>query len=106
MAVGTTDETGVFQLTTYELNDGAVPGTHVVTVRKLSLQPGPSYEASPDGSIDSAAIERAMQETALRLQQAERAGSAVPAKYADHKTSDLRFTVKAGENYCEIALAD
>jgi hypothetical protein len=105
-AVGTTDEKGRFRLTTFETDDGAVPGTHVVTVSKLSIQPGPSYEAAGDGRIDSAAIERAMQETAQRLEQAEKAGSGLPPKYANHNTSDLRFEVIAGENEFEIKLVD
>jgi hypothetical protein len=106
LAVGLTDEAGSFRLTTFEPNDGAIPGTHVVTVRKLAPQSGPSYTASSDGRIDSAAIERAMQEAALRLEQAERTGSGLPAKYADHKTSDLRCEVVDGENNFAIELVD
>jgi hypothetical protein len=87
-------------------DDGAVSGTHVVTVSKLAVQPGPSYQPASDGKIDSAAIERAMQETAVRLQQAEHASSGLPAKYADHNTSDLRVEVTAGENEVEIKLVD
>jgi len=34
-AYGRTDADGRFRLTTYETNDGAVPGKHVVTIKKV-----------------------------------------------------------------------
>jgi hypothetical protein len=105
-AVGTTDAAGQFRLTTFEPDDGAIPGTHVVTVRKIAVQPGPSYEVPSDGTTDSAAIDRAMQEAALRVEAAEKAGSGLPAKYADHNTSDLRLEVVPGENNFQIELKD
>jgi hypothetical protein len=105
-AVGRTDEAGKFQLTTFEPNDGAIPGTHVVTVSKTESPPGPSYVASPDGRIDPAAIERAMREAAIQIEQAEKAGSGLPDKYADHSKSDLRLEVVSGPNHFEIELKD
>jgi hypothetical protein len=105
-AVGTTDEAGKFQLTTFEPNDGAIPGTHVVTVSKTESPPAPSYQASPDGRIDPAAVERAMREAALRLEQAEKTGSGLPGKYANHATSDLRLEVVEEPNHFEIELKD
>jgi hypothetical protein len=105
-AVGTTDAQGNFQLTTFESNDGAIPGMHVVTVRKLALQAGPSYTLPAGNQPDPAAIEQAMQEAAQRLERAEKSGSELPAKYGAHRTSDLRCEVKAGENYCELTLVD
>ena len=105
-AVGTTDDAGRFSLTTYEPDDGAVIGTHVVTVQKISVQPGPTYAMPDDGKIDNAAIERAMQEAAMRVEAAEKAGSELPAKYANHDTSDLRLEVVDGENDFKIELID
>jgi hypothetical protein len=106
LAVGTTDDAGRFSLTTYEPDDGAVLGTHVVTVQKLAMQPGPSYEVPGDGKFDNAAIERAMQEAAMRVEAAEKAGSELPARYANHNTSDLRLEVVEGENDFKIELGD
>ena len=104
LAVGTTDDAGNFSLTTYESDDGAVLGTHVVTVHKLTMQAGPSYDVPSDGKIDPAAIERAMQEAALRIEAAEKGGSELPARYANHNTSDLRLEVVEGENEFKIEL--
>jgi hypothetical protein len=106
LAVGTTDEAGHFSLTTYEPEDGAVVGTHTVTVQKLSVQAGPTYSVPSDGNIDPAAIERAMQETAMRLEAAEKAGSELPAKYSNHNTSDLQLEVVEGENEFKIELKE
>lgn len=39
MATGTTDASGRFQLSTFQLGDGALPGTHRVTVAKTSVDP-------------------------------------------------------------------
>src|SRR5262245_55739232 len=38
-AFGTTDAAGDFQLTTFEPNDGAVIGTHVVTIKHYATEP-------------------------------------------------------------------
>jgi hypothetical protein len=104
-ATATTDEAGNFHLTTYEPNDGAIAGTHVVTVRKYSSEPSPVPQAEPsaDAEIDPAAVERSMAESARWL---ETARSLVPAKYADRKTSDLRLEVAEGQNEFTIELVD
>jgi len=39
MATGTTDASGRFQLSTFQLDDGALPGTHRVTVAKTRVDP-------------------------------------------------------------------
>src|SRR5262249_47270203 len=75
-AVGTTDEAGQFRLTTFEPDDGAVAGTHVVTVFKASSQPVAAKASAVEN--DPAAIEKAMAESAL---QQRRAKSLVPPKY-------------------------
>jgi hypothetical protein len=103
IASGETDEQGQFQLTTFEANDGAVLGTHIVTVYK------PAETIEPigiDPNLDPQSYAAAMDRAAARAIKAQAAGSLLPARYVDPKTSDLRFDVVAGENYCELNLAD
>jgi hypothetical protein len=97
-ASGTTDADGRFTLSTFAQGDGAVAGTHVVTVKKLSLQPA--------GPIPPADIEEAMRQQAQQIAKAEKSGSLLPEKYAAESTTDLRLEVVDGENFFEIKLAD
>jgi hypothetical protein len=103
IASGETDEQGQFELTTFEANDGAVLGTHAVTVYK------PAETIEPigiDPNLDPQSYAAAMDRAATRAIKAQAAGSLLPERYADPKTSDLRFEVMTGENYCELNLAD
>ncbi len=102
-AVGKTDETGSFQLTTYEQYDGALPGTYLVTVKKYGSEPPPLPTAPADGAIDPAGEEKY---TAAMARWLETAKTAVPQKYADRRTSDLSREVVDGENSFEIELVD
>jgi hypothetical protein len=102
-ATGKTDGAGAFSLTTLEENDGAVPGTHVVTVKKYDSEP-PSLPAAPaDGATDPAVEAKY---TAAMARWLETAKIAVPMKYTDRRTSDLRRAVVEGENSFEIELVD
>lgn len=79
---GEIKEDGTFELTTYELKDGAVLGRHIVTVEVFQ---GATPEESP-------------------LPGSEQELSIVPAKYASPDTSPLRFEVKAGKNTAPLPL--
>jgi hypothetical protein len=112
LAVGKTDERGEYQLTTYEKNDGAMIGNHVVTVKKRSPgteTPDPSVAGTGEalqGEALAKAIAQSMRESSQQAKQAEKAGSLVPAKYAYLKSSDLRKDVVDGENVINIDLTD
>jgi hypothetical protein len=101
-ATGVTDESGHFRLTTFEADDGAVLGTHVVTVIKMGSPPVAASNPS-DAENSPAAIEKAMAQSAL---QQRKARSELPAKYADRKLSDLHVDVAAHDNQADIKLND
>jgi hypothetical protein len=108
-AEGTTDESGNYQLTTFEPNDGAVIGTHVVTVVKYSSVPEQSAEAVKkpmDREARDRAIEEAVKQTVQVIKKAEKSRSSLPSKYANRKTSDLHKKVVAGDNVIDIELVD
>jgi hypothetical protein len=72
---------GKFKITTYTAYDGAVLGEHVVTVEVFGGQDEPPPLPGTEGKTGK-----------------------VPRRYADVKTSPLRFTVNAGENTASFPL--
>lgn len=103
-AVGVTDANGQFRLTTYDTNDGAIVGDHVVTIFK----PAAGAAGGPELVNPSANPEewKKQYEQKMRKPQAAAAiGTAVPAKYADPKTSGLlRQVIEGDENVFTIEL--
>jgi hypothetical protein len=82
-ATGRTGPDGQFVLTTYDAEDGAVPGTHTVTVQLFPEEALPGMEAESSGA------------------------AAIPEKYADPGSSPLTQEVKAGEkNDLTLELVD
>jgi hypothetical protein len=95
LATGTTDPQGRFQLTTYEADDGAVPGKHKVTVTKITGGGG--------GGSGTASMEEAYEST----ESATQAKNELPSKYEVAGTSPLEFTVSADDtNDFKIELTD
>jgi hypothetical protein len=92
-ASGQTDAEGKFQLSTYGTNDGAVVGSHTVTITKATDEnvggAGMSPD-DPDGGYAAAMAQAAQQSTTK---------SALPAKYGNPKESGLTAEVtEAGPN--------
>jgi len=95
-AVGRTDAKGHFELTTSEPGDGAVPGTHQVTVSKIV-----GKKAAP--------AKESMEEAAKRTTAAEEEPplSLIPERYANASTTDISLQVKpSGTNDFPIELKD
>lgn len=82
-ASGRTDAEGIYQLTTFTPNDGAIPGSHRVAILKASTPPGNSPE-------ELEAVERV-----------------IPEKYANEASSGLTATVNVDqETPIDFNLAD
>jgi hypothetical protein len=96
---GTTDDAGKFQLSTYGANDGAVLGSHTVTIVKPTETVTGAGMSPDDPDAGYAAA----------MAQAAQGGSAVkgvlPDKYANPNTSGLTADVtQAGPNEFTFAL--
>lgn len=105
-SVGRTDESGRFELTTFESGDGAVPGGYTVTVTKYEVQAtgggGTTTDVSEEGgSLEGESYTAPDEESA----DADTATNLLPEKYDSAKSSNLSVTVKAdGENDIPISL--
>lgn len=98
-ALGTTDASGKYTLTTFEAGDGAVAGEYRVAVTKYEGEGGQAPSQDSDDYVDpgSAGAEAAP------------AGpkNLLPDKYADAMNSGLTFTVaESPENKFDIALSN
>lgn len=71
---------GTYSLKTYEPEDGAVPGDHVVTVTAIQLSTGSPEDPASDPKL------------------------LVPTKYSSSKTSGLTASVADGENAVDFDL--
>ncbi|MGQ9760623.1 MAG: carboxypeptidase-like regulatory domain-containing protein [Thermogutta sp.] len=87
-ATGITDKQGIARLTTFEQNDGVVPGTYRVTIRK-SIQVGGSNSDDPDAPP-------------VRVTYREE----LPAKYAAPETSGLSAQVSESQTEFTFELSD
>ena len=109
LALGTTDDAGNYQLTTFEPNDGAIIGTHAVTVSIYASEPNANIlgpEPAAGGKANSQSIEDAMKRSVQQIEKAEKAKPRIPPKYAERRTSDLRKEVVDGENVIDLELKD
>jgi hypothetical protein len=107
IASGVTDKDGKFTLTTYEPNDGAIPGKHTVTVTKTEqgsdLMETTDRNANADPEAAGDAYAKSMARAAKDPKQG--AKDLLPAVYSSPNTSPLRETVnETGPNEISIQL--
>ena len=98
-ATGTTDGNGNYKLTTFDTNDGAIVGTHKVTVVKPIA--APLGKAPAELTADD--LLKITKEG--KLQEMTKSDE-LPARYADLKTSKLQLTIEPGDNEKNIELED
>lgn len=104
-AAGRTDKEGKFQLSTFDPNDGAVIGEHVVTITKMEAGAATSKKSDEDLLNNPAGL-------AGLSSSEEESGSGgpkhlLPEKYSNATTSQLKETVtEAGPNKFVFNLAD
>jgi hypothetical protein len=89
---GTTDDNGEFAVSTYDTNDGALVGTHQVTVSQNTAKPN----APPMSPLDLA---KSGPPPAPK-------GGVIPSKYASLSTTPLKNTIEPGENSVTLELRD
>jgi hypothetical protein len=87
-----TNESGEFELTTFEPKDGAVLGDHVVTVSKAD-QVAANTQNTSSGPPSAEDLTKQYVDT----KEAAKDSNTLPAKYASQETTPLKFTVTAGE---------
>jgi hypothetical protein len=119
-AIGVTDEKGLYQLTTFDANDGAVLGDHKVTIFKADPaakgEPPKITEVSTEGGTSSAGSIKvtttlptpgAGNGPMMPNQKPTGPKSLLPSKYADAIKSGLTAKVVEGkENKFDFPLAD
>lgn len=94
-ATGKTGADGKFTLTSFVGGDGAVEGSHTVTVVKVIYTPG-------DPTYDCECHENYGEEVPLEAQEKEE--YVVPEKYMDFETSGIEVTVAVGGSDLTIKL--
>jgi hypothetical protein len=86
--IGTTDAQGRYQLSTFASNDGAVLGTHTVTIT-VGVKGAPAMSADKPDAAYGAAMSKA-------ASGAPMIGTEIPGKYANPATSGLTAVVTSG----------
>lgn len=102
-ATGVTDADGKFQLSMFAANDGAIAGTHTITVSKVEAGTEPAV--STDAMLNDPSALAGMGASQAKANKGPK--SAVPKKYGDRQSTTLKETVSAdSENTFVLQLAD
>jgi hypothetical protein len=98
VAIGKTDDSGVYTLTTYDPGDGAAKGDYAVTVMKIVAAASADASASHGVNVQPAATHGA------KAAKASSDGNLVPADYADSAKTPLSFKVEEKDNTYDIEI--
>jgi hypothetical protein len=91
VALGTTDDSGAFKLTTYEADDGAAAGKYSVVVTKYKNESvGEALESEDENYGKDSGHDAQGAETT------EETNNLVPSQFAKSETTTLKATVEAG----------
>jgi len=101
-SVGTTDDTGKYELAYIRNENGAVVGEHRVTI-STEVLPKSEYEIELDERDEGDGGDEVETEEQRRLNsRGQREG--LPPKFSDRKKTELTATVKAGPNEIDFPL--
>ena len=106
-ATGVTNEKGEFQLSTFDINDGAVIGEHVITVTKITGEATTDVADPRAMTGDPSAMTNMYQERMGAQGEISGPKTELPQKYSNPKTTTLKETVTAaGPNSFVLQLVD
>lgn len=100
VAMGRTDASGNYSLTTYEADDGAAPGDYKVMVTKSAggSKAGGAPSHDPNDPQASSADPQAMHAAARTSSGENLSSSLLPQKYASKADTDLTASVTDGDS--------
>ena len=98
-AMGTTNSSGKFQLTTFNTNDGAIPGKYKVAI---IAQTNPLEGVAP-GRAD-VQLQLGQGQNVPGVKKLEKAKALIPEKYFKDETSGLVYTVESDGSDINIVL--
>lgn len=105
-ATGVTNAQGEFQLSTFGVNDGAVPGVHTITVTKIEGGTAAPATSTPLTNDPTGNIQSYVQ-TVNAGKKGKGSDSVLPQKYGSHTTTPLKETVTVeGPNQFPLQLTD
>ena len=99
-AMGRTNDSGEYTLTTYDSGDGAAKGIYTVTVIKI-VGSGGSSSSAPEHGVNVAPTNS---HDAAKSKSGSDDGNLVPAKYGDSATTPLSFKVEEKDNVFDIEI--
>ena len=103
-AVGVTDASGKYSLTTFESNDGAMPGAYKVRVFKFDKPEDFEAEPASSASGEMAEMPATYEPPDADGRAASKPKNQLPEKYNRVSQTPLEYTVTEGENTYDIEL--